>query len=101
KRFAGPHQDRVGTVYPAGFAHGRRRQQTQALPGSWVDLDERHPPPRFDPLQVESRDDAVLGEAESEVRFLVQFHAGVLSEPQIRPGRFSTIDTAGSVTSWA
>src|SRR5262249_3760997 len=77
------------------------RHLAQALPGSWVDLDDRHPPPGFDTRQVESRDDPVLGEAEGEVWLLVEFHAGVLSEPQIRPGRFSTTDTAGSVTLWA
>ena len=54
ERLAGPHDERLREVHPAALAHGRRRQQTQALAGSGFDLEDFHPPPRLDALQVEA-----------------------------------------------
>ncbi len=55
------------------FAHGRRRQQAQPLAGAGVDLEDRHPPPGLDALQVEAGDDPVVGEAEGEPGVLVEW----------------------------
>ena len=72
ERLAGPHDDRLREVHPAAFANGRRRQQAQPLAGAGVDLEDRHPPPGLDALQVEPGDDPVVGEAEGEVRVFVE-----------------------------
>src|SRR5947209_4477040 len=69
---AGPYDDRLREVHPAAFANGGGRQEAQALATVGVDLEDLHPPPGPDALQVEAGDSAVVGKAEGEVWVFVE-----------------------------
>jgi len=47
------HDDLLWKVYPAALAYSYGRQQAQPLAGAGVDLEDRHPPPGLNALQVE------------------------------------------------
>ena len=70
---AGSHDDRLLKVHPAAVANSGRRQQAKPLAGDRVNLENRHPPPGPDALQVEPGDDAVVRKAEGEVRVFVEW----------------------------
>ena len=48
------------------------RQQAQALAGAGVDPVDFHLPPGLDAFQMEAGDDPVVGEAEGELRVVVE-----------------------------
>jgi hypothetical protein len=71
ERLTGPHDNRLTEVHPTALSNCGGRQQTEALAGGGVNLVDLHQPPGFHSLQVEAWDDPVVGEAEGEVRVVV------------------------------
>jgi hypothetical protein len=68
ERFTGPHNDRLKQVHPSTLAHGRRRQQAEAVAGAWVNLEDGHMPTNLDAFQVETWNNSVVRKTKREMR---------------------------------
>src|SRR5262245_11257815 len=72
ERIPGPDNDWLGEVHPAALTHSRSRQQTQALPGAGVNLEDHHLLPSLYTFQVKAVNEPVVRKAESEVQVFIK-----------------------------